>query len=390
MNKEEKEFIERIKTKVAEVLEGKEDLTEDQIDKMARNIENVRKFRVKDYGAVRDYFRSVMHFMEDEVQKTGYSDSYIIIRESERVITQVIEKRRRRNRKLSKIDTNIITHAPYFVGGKRGRKQKAREEKYIFVEKGGLRKLTYENNLGEMLTMADARVLFALFTMWEDQGYREWVSFTEYQVIKLTGLKDGGRQYRLVRDSLERLWNTSIVMQEAYNVTSGRREVTQRFKLIVEDKISKDYSEQGDLRSKNYKIKFSEYIAKSIEDRYYTLISLAVFNELQSGTSQGLYIMLMGIYDMDNNETYIRDDGSVVVKTKEVYDTLFLENRAGKNRGVVENGCEELKEVGVIDDYYFNYEGQSAKSLVIVPSGWLQEVIKKTNKIGIEQKDRLE
>ncbi|MFD2210173.1 hypothetical protein ACFSMW_10630 [Virgibacillus halophilus] len=41
--------------------------------------------------------------------------------------------------------------------------------------------------------MADAKTLFALFSMWEEENYGEWVSFTEYQIVKNLNMVNGGR-----------------------------------------------------------------------------------------------------------------------------------------------------------------------------------------------------
>src|SRR5699024_11503482 len=103
---------------------------------------------------------------------------------------------------------------------------KGLEERYILIEKGGLRKLTYENDLGIMLTMVDAKTLFALFSLWEEQNYPEWLSFTEYKLLNKMGMSDGGNQYRNIRNSLEKLRNTSVILSDAYDIEKGTREGT--------------------------------------------------------------------------------------------------------------------------------------------------------------------
>lgn len=126
--------------------------------------------------------------------------------------------------------------------------------------------MTYQNNLGHMLTMADAKTLIALFSLWEEQDYGEWVTFTEYQIVDRLDMGMGGRQYQLVRNSLDKLRNTSVVFQEAYEIE----------------------------------------------------------------TAQALYVMISGIASMESTSKYIKEDGVYEIPLEEVYGTLFLEDRNPK------------------------------------------------------------
>lgn len=384
MNKKEKEYIDVVMDKVQKELSNTGDVKKDTIDRIIRQVKPYRLNRIKDYEKVQTYFNSVLYFngeagTEEEVRKKRELETCV------EVVNRELESRRARNRELSKVDTNIITHAPYFVGGSQKRKQRGREDGYIKIEKGGVRKLRYENDTGEMLTSVDAYTLLALFNMWERQEYSEWIVFTEHQLLKTMGLEGGGKQYEIIRRSLEKLWNTSIVMYEAYDVASGKREVTKRFKLIEADRISKELSKKGDLRSKTYEIQFSKHINASIEGGYYSLISLAVYGELEVPTARGLYLMMTGIKDMDTNETYIQEDGSIKISLTEVYDTLYLESARYRNRNLVIKGCEELKSVGVVDGYSFTYKGKREDEIIITPTEWQLDVIRKNPREEVEQ-----
>lgn len=384
MNKEEKDYIDVVMNKVEEELVKNKGEKKETVERVLRQIKPVRLSRIKDYGTVLTYFNSVIHFngkAETEEEKHKKKELEVCIE----VVNRMLESRRARNRELSKVDTNIITHAPYFVGGNQKRKKRGRDDGYIKIEKDGVRKLRYENDTGEMLTTVDAHTLLALFNMWERQEYSEWIVFTEHQLLKTMGLDGGGKQYEILRRSIEKLWNTSVVMYEAYDVASGKREVTKRFKLIEADKISKELSKRGDLRSKTYEIQFSKHINASIEGGYYSLISLAVYGELDVPTARGLYLLMTGIHDMDTNESYMQEDGSIKVSLTEVYDTLYLESARYRNRDLVIKGCEELKNVGVVDDYSFTYKGKREDEIIITPSEWQLDVIRKNPREEVEQ-----
>ncbi|WP_339213387.1 hypothetical protein [Ornithinibacillus sp. FSL M8-0202] len=177
--------------------------------------------------------------------------------------------------------------------------------------------MTYQNNLGHMLTMADAKTLIALFSLWEEQDYGEWVTFTEYQIVDRLDMGMGGRQYQLVRNSLDKLRNTSVVFQEAYEIE----------------------------------------------------------------TAQALYVMISGIASMESTSKYIKEDGVYEIPLEEVYGTLFLEDRNPKNKAVVEKGCEELKSIDIIKEFSFIKEGRSYTKLEIENTDWLKDILGKKDYI---------
>ncbi|MEN2467342.1 hypothetical protein [Ornithinibacillus sp. JPR2-1] len=241
--------------------------------------------------------------------------------------------------------------------------------------------MTYQNNLGHMLTMADAKTLIALFSLWEEQDYGEWVTFTEYQIVDRLDMGMGGRQYQLVRNSLDKLRNTSVVFQEAYEIETGKRVKTERFDLIIADEATVELNKAGDVNSKQFRFQFSPHIEKSFNHGYYTFISIAVFNELEIESAQALYVIISGIASMENASKYIKEDGVYEIPLEEVYGTLFLEDRNPKNKAVVEKGCEELKSIDIIKEFSFIKEGRSYTKLEIETTDWLKDILGKKDYI---------
>lgn len=377
MTRSENQFID-IVLKNAQKLDH---VDQDEIHKVARQLEKNSKYRIKDYEVALTHFTSIYNFIKEEksTDTAKERDMYL----SKLIIEKTIEIRRHRDREVTKMDTNLLTHGPYFVGGNRKRKRDAKDDGYVMIVKGGLREIAYENEKGEFNSMADAQTLVALFTLWEEQGFGEWIRFTEYQLLDRLKAGDGGNQYRKVRDSLQKLWNTTIVMQEAYDVETGRREVTKRLRLISEDETKTEYGKKGELRSKTYGIKFSDFVMDSVRGGHYSLVSLAVLTNLEVDTAQGIYLLISGIRDMDRNDEYLREDGLIEIPLDELYESLFLESAKHRNRAIVERGCEELKNEGVIDDFYFAGPGKRPNKLVIAPSDWQLSLIR-------NNKDRIE
>src|SRR5690625_369067 len=93
--------------------------------------------------------------------------------------------------------------------------------------------MSYENQSGKLLTTNDAKTLLGLFALWSDQGFGDWVTFTEFQLLRKLNMDTGGRQYEMLRDSLNKLRETSLVLHEAYDKEKGTRFVTERFQLSL-------------------------------------------------------------------------------------------------------------------------------------------------------------
>src|SRR5690625_208286 len=386
MKKSVSELLETVKKDVKEMINNNPYGYSEGISDIAMKIEKTRRYLTKDYET------GINHLTNEELDlyKSSISDDAKqqgsqILDTSRKIIEKAKEYRRESNKKTNKVETNILTHAPYFLGGTKKRKEQAKKEGYIKINKKGIHDLTYENKLGHMLTMNDAKTLFALFSMWEDQNYGEWVTFTEYQIIDKLNLQVGGSRYETVRNSLEKLRNTSVVMQDAYDIEIGKRVQTERFDLIIADSSIVDFNKAGDVQSKQYRIQCCPYTEKSIKKGYYTFISIAAFNELEVGSAQALYVLLSGMTSMEKRNKYIRPDGMLEISLQYIYDTLFLEGENFRNKITIEKGCEELKSMDIIRDFKFTKKGRSYDKLIVEQSDWLIDVLKNKKEFPMHQ-----
>lgn len=381
-------FTEKVEQFATNIVENK--LGESSFSETAKKIESMRKYKIKDYDSALSHFLQEQLSLYQQKESNGMVINKTTIETLEvakKLLETVKEIRRENNRQISKVDTNILTASPFFVGGSRELKKEGKEKGYITFEQGGLRKLTYHNEQGRLLTYNDAKTLFALFALWEDQGQDGYISFTEYQLLNKMNMLDGGNQYKILRESLEKLRSTSVVLQEAYDIESGQRFVTERFPLIIANKFTIDKDNNGNVRSKLYEIQLSPLIYKSMQNGYYSLISLALWDEIETDSGKGIYSMISGICNMESNSEYIREDGSYELPAKLVYDQLKLERpKPSQSKLTVENACQELKNIEIIDEFYFKSEGKRnvVKSLVIKPSNWLIDILSrsKNNSIG--------
>jgi len=355
---------------------------ESMIRDISYDIENQKRFKISDFDTL------IIHYNKKELSlyKEGLVDpgeaqkEALLLDLGTKVLKEAKRIRREKTRsEKTKMDTNLLTHSPFFVGGSRKRIKKAQQDRYIQLDKKGFRRMSYENQSGKLLTTNDAKTLLGLFALWSDQGFGDWVTFTEFQLLRKLNMDTGGRQYEMLRDSLNKLRETSLVLHEAYDKEKGTRFVTERFQLIIADRFISDVTDTGYTISRQFEIQFSPYIHKSIDEGYSTLISLAILNELKREASQSIYLLLSGLQGMDNNSEYIKDEGFFEVPLSVLYDSMFLESENYRSKDTVEKGCEELKLAEVIDDYQFVKEGRSFTKVIIESSELLNEVLTKQN-----------
>lgn len=386
-------MLEKLKNKIEKYVEEIQENPDDDhlFYEKAELLQRPRKYRIKDFNnAITALTNEELEMYKNKenrgkIIEQKEIEKYEIARN---LLNKAIEIRRKNNKITSPVDTNILSASPFYLGGSRALKQEAKKRGFIKLEKNGFRRLTYQNDLGVLLTFNDAKTLFALFALWEEQHYAEWTKFTIYQLLDKMNTEKGGNQYKIALTSLEKLRNTSIVLQEAYDVKTGKRFITERFNLIIADRFTEEYDANKRIKSRIYEIQFSPYVRESVKNGYYSLISLALWDEIESESAKALYSMLTGVMTMEGNEAYFKEGEILQLPLDVVYEHLKLDNpRPSRNKTVVEAGCEELEEIEVIDNFYFIGRGRTAEFLVIKPSSWLMNIFEKTRN---ERKERIE
>src|SRR5699024_12147357 len=86
----------------------------DGIDTLAKKLEENTQFHVKDYKAGINYFLDrELYIYKTEKDQKEVEDKTVVYDVSKRVMEKAIKHRRERNKKTSKVETNLLTHAPY-------------------------------------------------------------------------------------------------------------------------------------------------------------------------------------------------------------------------------------------------------------------------------------
>lgn len=365
-----------------EVVEG--NLPEEDFIERAKILEAMRSFKKKDHDSALSELLSEENALLRRVAGSNINTTELKIIETATALLEKSKELRTEYNKIttSKVDTNLLTGAPFFVGGSRKELAKARQEEAtpsIAFEQGGIRKITYYNAKGRLLNIHDAKILIALFDMWEKQGKEDWLTFSEYQLLLSNNMGTGGEQYRILRNSLNKLRDTSIILQEAYDVTSGTKIKTTRFPLIMAETFEEIHDKKGKVHSKTHKIQFSPYIYKSMKYGYYSFVSLPLSDEIDTNAARAIYFMICGISSMDGKEDYIKEDGRIYeIPVEDVYNQLKLENpRPTRNKKVVKDACDELVVNEILKTFYFTKEGKEIKTLVLEPADWVISMMRK-------------
>lgn len=369
--------VEELAEKILQEVEGsllESANNEDLENEAAKHIESTKSYGTRDFDEAIVYLAQKMGSIVDS---TGIINKrqFKINELSRRIITKVKDLRAEKNRQINRVDTNLLTHSPFFIGGKR---KQVEEGNKVLIDKNGLKQLTYENHKGKFLSMFDAKTLFALFGIWEDQGKKEWFSFNEYELLQRMNLdRGGGKQYKMVRDSLETLRSTEVVLKEYYEKAKGRTIITKSFYLVTARNLIENEQEDGKIRSREYQFQFSPYILQSLNEGYYSLVSLAILDELKLDSSKGLYITLSALKGMTPEEQskFYHGDSFYEIPLETLYHHLHLTDIERKNKATIKKACEDLKSLEIISDYKLAGEGRKADSIRLYPSKWFNDLM---------------
>src|SRR5699024_1819237 len=76
-------------------------------------------------------------------------------------------------------------------------------------------------------------------------------------------------------------------------------------------------------------------------------------------------------------DEYYTSKGEYIISLEKVYETLFIESNKYMRKSIIEKGCEELKDVGVLKDYYFKNVGSKNEKLVMCTTEWQEDLLGK-------------
>jgi hypothetical protein len=139
----------------------------------------------------------------------------------------------------------------------------------------------------------DQDVYVALLQMLDEKGLPEdgWLSFSLYELVHLMGRSHSGRDYRQVRESLQRLATTSIESHNAFYHRGRKTYISDTFSLLTEVKLSEYEDEAGERTDRN-RVHLSKHFVDSYKANYVKGIDLRFYWSLSSPIAKRLYRLI--------------------------------------------------------------------------------------------------
>jgi len=195
---------------------------------------------------------------------------------------------------LVKAEGNFEDHPYFTVGNQRGGEGVIQYTNIIRTRDGQELKQTWTvravQGLGLPGTL-DQDVYVALLQLVDRQGdvpANGWIGFSLYELVELLRRTHGGRDYRQVKESLERLSGTSIQSKNAFYRKSTKSYLDDTFHLL--DRVQ--YSESTDIsgrRSEKTWVKLSDYFVESYKANYLKGLDADFYWSLNSSVAKRLY-----------------------------------------------------------------------------------------------------
>ena len=243
------------------------------------------------------------------------------------------------------IDPNI-NRRPIFVPDKRARK---RDLVYIYEKEeyhnGRTEKIIWKVSASPEYgtpTVLDQDILFALYKILNKKGFvrindQDWIAVSCYEIIRILGRNDSGKNFRDVQACLRRLVSVTIeATLSFFHKTSGHwiGEMGESFHLIDRIIWKGDSLPTGEVAYNNF-VLFGSLLLDNIRVGYLAPLDLDFYYSLPSPTDRALYPYLAFCF-----HALGKSPGRFKIK----YSTLCREMRLTKHR-YFSSGIVRLREV---------------------------------------------
>lgn len=378
-------------------------ITDDYFKKAIHRIESTGNYKLKEYDD------ALKHYSEVEPQIWSGEIATLTVEHIEVIRTLIREtknKRKEKNKRTSKMDTNLLAGYPFTSSSNRNKNKggldalKKIGEAGIAFARRGIRHIYYQNANGDILNSKDFDVLSALYSMWEDQGNQDKMVFSLYQLQKKLKIEAGGKQVKLLKDSYDKLSNTKVILHYIKETEEGREHTMDRYPLIIGDSIKWLEDNEGNVIRKPIEIAFHPDAYESFKKGEYSLISLDLVLEISSSSGKALYSLISALPNMPEFKLYWKN-GRLVFPLEAIYEHLMLTNKAPvKNKKVVDLAAQELKALDIISNYEYELGARNtAVAISIELSDMIKDIagydallkkIKNENTIVVEATDIVE
>ncbi|KGP77985.1 MULTISPECIES: replication initiator protein A [Paenibacillus] len=199
------------------------------------------------------------------------------------------------------------------------------------------------------LTLQDAKVLIGIHKLWEESGKQKEFEFTIYSLAKAMNRDTGGKTYLEIWQSLEVLQDSKF--EFTYYHDKGLIDSLDRINIL--QAIGRRD------RNETFKIMFSDAVYRSLQSGAIAYLSLAILEDLKTGTAQNLYLFLPAQVAQGITRWPL-DEIALLMGSKA--------NRPAKKKQIVEEACENMMEISLLDGYKLHEDESGSIFLEIRPS----------------------
>jgi hypothetical protein len=243
-----------------------------------------------------------------------------------------------------------------------------RDDKGVLqIHRKGLSEVTYRNERGVILGNYDAKVMTGLFKLWGEQGKAQKISFEFKDLVKAMNTRSSGGEYRLIHESLENLYATSMVLTQFYGNDSKIHATTDWIHFFSHLRwIARSESEK-DGKERAAEITFSDFFQNSLLAGNIIFISMVLLNELPSNIAKTIYLTVLGAIQDDSYSFNIDQ----LIEHISVTNGINMPQNRTRSIQKLEQAFLHLQDAGVIEEYEIEKKGNKRENLHFTPSDWI-------------------
>jgi plasmid replication initiation protein len=228
-------------------------------------------------------------------------------------------------------------------------------------------------------TSSDDEVLLGLLKLTADDGLRSRkIHFTRYELLRILRWTTEGRSYTRLQNALDRLSGVRIKASNAFYDNESKLHSTRNFGIIDAYEIN----DGRDTRPSFFT--WSEVLFKSFQVGFIKKLDLDFYLDLESAVSKRLYRYL-------DKHFWYRSKIQVNLFTL-AHEKIGVSRNyvyASSLRQQIEPALEELKERGILSEYYFTGKGKSTEVILIAAHAPKKVVAATSNEAESAKADHL-
>jgi Replication initiator protein A len=243
-----------------------------------------------------------------------------------------------------------------------------RDDKGVLqIHRKGLSEVTYRNERGVILGNYDAKVMTGLFKLWGEQGKTQKVSFEFKDLVKAMNTKPSGGEYRLIHESLENLYATSMVLTQFYGTDSKIHATTDWIHFFSHLRWIARSENEKDGKERAAEITFSDFFQNSLLAGNIIFISMVLLNELPSNIAKTVYLTVLGAIQDDSYSFNIDQ----LIEHISVTNGINMPQNRTRSIQKLEQAFLHLQDAGVIEEYEIEKKGNKRENIHFKPSDWI-------------------